>query len=91
MRAVHSANENQPAQNVYLKFSCIVYIHDIIIHEMLREKDKATEHNRKTKQQNTTRPRQLFFKEKTASGGIQTHDRPLARRSALYMYKCGRT
>ena len=23
--------------------------HDLIIHEMLREKDKATEHNRKTK------------------------------------------
>ena len=35
---------------------------------------KATKHNRKTKQHNTTHPRQLFFKEKT---GIWTHDRRL--------------
>ena len=62
-----------------------VYMYDLIIHEMLRKKDKATEHNRKTKQHNTTRPRQLFFKEKTASGGIRTHDRPLARRSSYQL------
>ena len=62
------------------------FFHDLIIHEMLREKDKATtEHNRKTQQHNTTRPRQLFFKEKTASGGIRTHDRPLARRSSYQL------
>ena len=43
---------------------------------------KVTQHNRKTKQHKTTRPRQLFFK--TASGGIRTpHDRPLARHTLL--------
>ena len=39
-------------------------IHDLMIHEMLRKKGKATQHNRKTKQHNTTRAIQLFFKEK---------------------------
>ena len=43
------------------------YIH-VHIHEMLRKKGKATQHNRKTKQHNTTRPRQLFFKEKSCLG-----------------------
>ena len=47
-------------------------VHDLIIHEILRKKGKATQHNRKTKQDNTTCPRQLFFKEKTALGGIRT-------------------
>ena len=40
------------------------YICDLIIHEMLRKKGKATKHDGKTKQHNTTRPRQLFFKKK---------------------------
>ena len=40
-----------------------IHVHDLIIHEMLRKKGKATQHNRKTKQHNTTQPRQLFFKE----------------------------
>ena len=41
----------------------------------LERQGKATQHNRKTKQHNTTRPRQLFFKEKLAAlGGIRTHD-----------------
>ena len=55
---------------------------------MLRKKGKATQHNRKTKQHNTTRPRQYFSKKKAASGGTRTHDRLLARRrsiSLLYM------
>ena len=30
---------------------------------VLRKKGKATQHKRKTKQHNTTRPRQVFFKE----------------------------
>ena len=60
--------------------------HDLIIHEMLRKKGKATQHNRKTKQHNTTRPRQLFFKEKiAASGGTRTHDRPLARQRSYQL------
>ena len=41
-----------------------------------QQKDKATQHN-------TTRPRQLFSKKKTASSGIRTHDRALARRTLL--------
>ena len=36
-----------------------VHVHDLIIIEMLRKKGKATQHNRKTKQYNTTCPRQL--------------------------------
>ena len=39
---------------------------------MLRKKGKATQHNRKTKQHNTTRPRQYFSKKKAASGGTCT-------------------
>ena len=31
----------------------IVHVHDLIIHEMLRKKGKATQHNRKTKQHNS--------------------------------------
>ena len=43
----------------------LVYdIHDLISHEMLRKKGKATQHDR-------TCPRQLFFKEKTASVGFE--------------------
>ena len=61
-------------------------IHDfLIIHEMLRKKGKATQHNRKTKQHNTTRPRQYFSKKKAVSGGTRTHDRPLARRRSYQM------
>ena len=49
----------------------------------LERKSKATQHNRK---HNTTRPKQLFFKEKiAASGGTQTHDRPLARRRSYQL------
>ena len=50
-------------------------MHDLIIHEMLRKKDKATQHNRKTKQHNS--PKAVI--EKTASGGIRTHNHQLAR------------
>ena len=49
----------------FLLSSTYLTVHDLIIHEMLRKKGKATQHNRKTKQHNTTRPRQLFFKEKS--------------------------
>ena len=41
-----------------------------------QQKEKATQHN-------TTRPRQLFSKKKTALGGIRTHDHVLARRTLL--------
>ena len=51
-----------------------------------RKKDNATQHNRKTKQHNTTRPRQLFFKEKTASGGI-TEAAQLAGLESHIQYK----
>ena len=62
------------------------HIHDfLIIHEMLRKKGKATQHNRKTKQHNTTRPRQYFSKKKAASGGTRTHDRLLARRRSYQL------
>ena len=44
-------------------------LHDLIIHEMLRKKDKATQHSS---------PKAVIFKEKYA-GGIRTHDYPLAR------------
>ena len=37
------------------------YIHDLIIHEMLRKKGKATQYNRKTKQHNTTRVHMYVF------------------------------
>ena len=46
-----------------------LHMYDLIIHEMLREKGKATQHNS---------PRTVS-KKKTASGGIRTHNRPLAR------------
>ena len=62
-----------------------LYMTFLIIHEMLRKKGKATQHNRKTKQHNTTRPRQFFSKKKAASGGTQTHDRPLARRRSYQL------
>ena len=52
-----------------------------------RKKERQGNTTQQTKQHNTTRPRQLFFKEKTASGGIRTHDRPLARRSS-YQLSC---
>ena len=38
--------------------------HDLIIIKMLRKKGKATQHDRKKNQRNTTRPRQVFFREK---------------------------
>ena len=42
-------------------------------HDTTERRGKATQHNRKTKQHNTTRLKQLFFKEKlAASGGTQT-------------------
>ena len=56
----------------------------LIIHEMLRKKGKATHHNRKTKQHNKICPRQLFFKEKAASGGTRTHDCPLSSHQLSY-------
>ena len=33
----------------------------------LERQGKATQHNRKTKQHNTTRPKQFFFKEKLSN------------------------
>ena len=52
---------------------------------MIVNLDKATQHNRKTKQHNTTQLAQdsYFSKEKTASGGIRTHNRQLARCTLL--------
>ena len=65
-------------------------LHDfLIIHEMLRKKGKATQHNRKTKEHNTTRPRQYFSKKKAASGGTRTHDRLLARRRSYQLSYLG--
>ena len=53
-------------QSIYLSIN--TKIHDLIIHEVLSEgQGKATQHNRKTKQHNTTRPKKLFFL--AASGG----------------------
>ena len=47
----------------------------------LKRQGKATQHNRRTEQHNTTRPKQLFFKEKlAASGGTRTHDHQLSRK-----------
>ena len=45
-----------------------IYMTFLIIHDMLRKKGKATQRNRKTKQHNTTRPKQSFFKEKSCLG-----------------------
>ena len=50
----------------------MMHAYTLIIHEMLRKKGKATQHNRKTKQHNTTRPRQYFSKKNAASGGTCT-------------------
>ena len=51
---------------------CTIYIHDfLIIHEMLRKKGKATQHNRKTKQHNTTCPRQYFQSKKLPQVGLE--------------------
>ena len=51
----------------FLHSQCAMHMYSIymtlIIHEILRKKGNATQHNRKTKQHNTTRPRQLFFKD----------------------------
>ena len=70
-----------------IKCARMSHTHDFDLREMLIERQgKATQHNRKTKQHNTTRPRQLFFKEKiAASGGTRTHDRPLARRRSYQL------
>ena len=44
----------------------------------LERQGKVTQHNGKTKQHDTTRPKQLFFKEKlAASGGTRTYHHPL--------------
>ena len=52
----------------------------------LERQGKATQHNRKTKQHNTTRPKQSFFKEKlAASGGTQTHDHLLPRQHSYQL------
>ena len=59
------------------------YIHDLNHLWNAWKKGKATQHNRKTKQHNKTRPRQLFSKKETASGRIQTHDRALARLTCM--------
>ena len=53
-----------------------MYMTFLIIHEVLRRKDKATQHNS---------PKAVFFKEKAASGGTRTHDRPLARRRSYQL------
>ena len=46
-----------------------------ILQEMLRKARQQRRRNRKAKQHNTTRPKQLFFQEKLApSGGTRTHD-----------------
>ena len=60
-----------------------LHVHDLIIHEMLRK--KARQHNTTERQSNTTQLTHgsLFSKKKTASGGIQTHNCPLARRTLL--------
>ena len=74
--------DNNKSQVGYIE----VVTHDLIIHEMLRKKGQAIQHNRKTKQHNIARPRQLFFKEKlAASGRTRTHDRPLARRHSYQL------
>ena len=57
----------------------------LIIHDMLRKKGKVTQHNRKTKQHNTTRPRQLFFKKKSCLGWDLNHYRPLYRRHSYQL------
>ena len=47
---------------------------------------KARQHNTTERQSNTTQhnsPKTVIFKEKTASGGIRTHDCALARRMLL--------
>ena len=56
---------------------------------MLRKKGKATQHNRKTKQHNTTHPRQLFFNKKsclTCIFSLSYVARILV--SGIYMYVC---
>ena len=58
-----------------------VYIHDLIIHEMRRKKDKATQQKDKATQHNLPKA----VKEKTVSGGIRTHDHPLARRCSYQL------
>ena len=56
----------------------------LIIHEMLRKKGKATQNKRKTKQHNTTRPRQLFFKKKLPRVGLEP-----TTVSLLHLWKYG--
>ena len=56
-----------------------------------QQKDEATQQN--SPKEVIFHPRQLFFKEKNASGGIRTHNRPLARRMLLptelrYIHVC---
>ena len=51
----------QHIQYVLYMYTCIYKT--IMVHEMPRKKSKATQHNRKTKQHNTTRPRHYFSKE----------------------------
>ena len=45
-----------------------------VVYRTLIVKDKARQHNRRTKQHNTTRPKQSFFKEKIGCLGWETHD-----------------
>ena len=46
---------------------------------------RCLERQRKTKQHNTTQPKQLFFKEKlVTSGGTRTNDHPLSSRWCSY-------
>ena len=60
---------SHPHVHVLLFFSCIW------LSTQWERQVKATQHNRKTKQHNTTCPRQVFFKEKlAASGGTWTHN-----------------
>ena len=58
------------------------------LQEMLR-KARQQQRNRKSKQHNTTRPKQSFFKEKlAASGGTWTHDHQFSRRCSYLHVPC---
>ena len=52
-------------EDVPTQLECVKdwFIHDLIIHEMLRKKGKATQHNRKTKQQHNS-PKGVIFQRK---------------------------
>ena len=68
--------------------TCTLYM-TLIIHEMLRQ-GNTTQHNRKTKQHNTTHPKQYVSK-LAASGGTRTHFLGMCTcMQSIYMIvKCG--